>query len=101
MLTKPQLLDAIDELEQATSTYQDCEKLATFYLLYDHLYGDKRPEVTAAEEVIIGRHGTSDFLRAVEGKNADDVWRIIDELAESVAAFQPRLYQAVLQQLAE
>lgn len=101
MFTKSQLLDAIDELELAAETYQNCEKLATFYSLYDHLYGDKKPVVEATREVIIGKYGESDFLRAVEGKDANTVWSIMDELMDSVLAFQPRLYNAVLQQLAE
>lgn len=101
MFTKAQLLDAIDELEMSTSTYQNCEKLATFYCLYDHLFGDNRPAPAAqtAQEVTIGRHGGSDFLQAVAGRQAEDVWPVLDELMESVNAFQPRLYEAVLQRL--
>lgn len=101
MLTKSQLLDAIDDLESMINTYQDCEKLATFYMLYDHLYGDKKPQVETTREVMIGKYGESDFLQAVEGKSAEVVWQILDELMDSVQAFQPRLYNAVLQQLAE
>ena len=101
MLTKSQLLDAIDELESMTTTYQDCEKLATFYLLYDHLYGDKKPQLETTREVMIGKYGESDFLKAVDGKEAETVWQIMDELMDSVQAFQPRLYNAVLQQLRE
>jgi hypothetical protein len=36
MFSKKELMDAIDELERSPSTYQNAEKLATFYLLYDH-----------------------------------------------------------------
>lgn len=101
MFSKAQLLDAIDELELAAETYQNCEKLATFYSLYDHLYGEKKPLVDTTREVIIGKYGESDFLRAIEGKDAATVWAILDDLMDSVLAYQPRLYNAVLQQLAE
>jgi hypothetical protein len=43
MFSKVELLDAIDELENSPATYQNAEKLATFYLLYDHLYIQKEP----------------------------------------------------------
>lgn len=101
MFTKAQLLDAIDELEMSPSTYQNCEKLATFYSLYDHLFGDRRPmpAVETTQEVIIGQYGGSDFLQAVEGLQAEAVWPVLNELMDSVNAFQPRLYEAVLQRL--
>ena len=101
MLSKNQLLDAIDDLESSTSTFQDCEKLATFYMLYDHLYGDKRPipTVETIREIIIDEHGGSDFLMAVAGKDAVTVWNVLDELMDTVRAFQPRLYDATLSKL--
>lgn len=104
MFTKTQLLDAIEELEAApVVTFQNCEKLATFYSLYDHLYGDNklRNSPEGVQEVIIGRYGHSDFLEAVEGKEASSVWSILDELMDTIQAFNPRLYDATLNQLRE
>ena len=103
MFTKNQLLDAIDELELAPSTFQNCEKLATLYLLYDHLYGDKMPTAVqeTIREVIIPRYGDSEFLTSIEGQDAQKVWMIVDELMETIKALQPRLYNATLQQLRE
>lgn len=101
MFTKNQLLDAIDELETSPSNYQNCEKLATFYLLYDHLYGDKKPLAVqeTAKEVMISSHGGSDFLRTVEGQEASKVWMVMDELMDTIQALNPRLYNATLQEL--
>lgn len=100
MLSKNQLLDAIDELEKSTSTYQDCEKLATFYLLYDHLFGDKSIQsVQTSREIIIDKYEGSEFLDAVSGKDAGTVWNIMDELMDTVRVFQPRLYDATLDKL--
>lgn len=101
MLTKSQLMDAIDELETSCVTYQDCEKLATFYSLYDHLYGSSRPvpNVEMLREVTIAEYGGSDFLRSISGKDADAVWQIMDEVMDTVRAFQPRLYDATLQKI--
>lgn len=101
MFNKAELLDAIEELEMSPATYQNAEKLATFYLLYEHLYTRREPEnrVETVHEVIIEEHGASEFLQAIEGKPAAEVWQLIDELAEAVQALQPRLYNAMIQKL--
>ena len=100
MFSKTQLLDAIEELERSCTTYQDCEKLATFYILFEHAYGSATmPSVETTREIIIDEHGGSDFLRAIVGKDADAVWQIVDEVMDTIKAFQPRLYDATLQKL--
>lgn len=99
MFSKNELLDAIDDLEMAPATYQNAEKLATFYSLYDHLYTDNSFRVGSVREVMIGKYGDSEFLRTVEGMSADLVWPVIDELMDAVKTLQPRLYQAALDKL--
>ncbi len=103
MFSKNELLDAIDELEMSPATYQNAEKLATFYSLYDHLYGDKSKmsAVESSREVIIQNHGDSEFLRMISGKRSEDVWQVMDELMETVKMLQPRLYQATLERISE
>ena len=39
------------------------------------------------------------FLMAVNGKCGDAVWRIMDELAETVKLLHPRVYESVLKKL--
>ncbi len=99
MFTKNELLDAIDDLEIAPATYQNCEKLATFYSLYDHLYGSKRAVQETIRETIIGNHGASDFLGAIAGKDAQKAFAILDELMETVRLLQPRLYEATMAEI--
>ena len=103
MFSKSELLDAIEELEMSPATYQNAEKLATFYTLYDHLYIKKEPvgRIESINEVIIDDYGDSEFLQAVAGKRADDAWMIMDELAEAVKVLQPKLYQATIDRLKE
>lgn len=103
MFSKNELLDAIDELEMSPATYQNAEKLATFYSLYDHLYGDRSrtPAVESSREVIIRTNGDSEFLQAVSGKKSEDVWQVMDELMETIKMLQPRLYQATLERISE
>lgn len=98
MFSKIELLKAIDELEMSPATYQNAEKLAVFYLLYDHLYIKKEPvnRIEPVKEVTIDRYDGSEFLQAIAGKNAEDIWIIMDELMQSVQVLQPKLYEATL-----
>ncbi len=101
MFSKNELLDAIDDLEMAPATYQNAEKLATFYLLYDHLYCRKEPVnlVETTREVTIDRYGDSEFLEAITDKNPEDIWMVMDELMSALQALNPRLYQATLDRI--
>ena len=103
MFSKSELLDAIEDLEMAPATFQNAEKLATFYTLYEHLYVRKEPlsRVESIEEVVIGDYGDSEFFQAVMDKKADDVWMIIDELIETLKVMQPKLYQATIDNIKE
>lgn len=101
MLSKTQLLDAIDELEKSCATYQDCEKLATFYILLSHMYGTPNVMQESSREVIVNVDGDSEFLQTIRGMDAQKVWPIVDEAMETIRAFQPRLYNAILTKLTE
>lgn len=103
MFSKSQLLDAIEELESSPATFQNAEKLAVFYQLYDHLYTRKEPEkiIETVGEVTINKYGASEFLTAIEGQEADQVWPIIDELMTTIKALQPRLYEATMDRIRE
>lgn len=101
MFSKNELLDAIEELETSPATYQNAEKLATFYLLYDHLYIEKEPinRIELTREVTIHRYGDSEFLEAISDKNAEGIWMLMDELMETLRALNPRLYQATIDRI--
>lgn len=101
MFSRSELLRAIEELEATPATYQTAEKLATFYTLYDHLYSQRQPEAkpVPAAEVTIYKHGDSEFLKAIEGQEAEAVWPIIDELMATIKALQPRLYEATIDRI--
>ncbi len=101
MFSKNELLDAIDDLEMAPATYQNAEKLATFYLLYDHLYCRKEPVnlVETTREVTIDRYGDTEFLQIIEGMSAEKAWLIIDELMTTIMALQHKLYDATIDRL--
>lgn len=99
MFKKNELLDAIDELEQNPATFQNCQKLATFYLLYDHLYGNSRPDLVETRVSVMDNYGDSEFLQLISGADAQKVMTILDELMQTVKVLQPRLYDATLTML--
>ena len=43
-------------------------------------------------ETYIQTAGDSEFLKAVDGRRADKVWKLIDELVEAVKILHPRMY---------
>lgn len=64
------------------------ERLAWLYTVRDHLRD--------AEEKVEPVRASSDFLSAIDGKHPDDVWRLVDELVESVKVTQPHLYETYM-----
>lgn len=96
MLTRRELENAIRKCEDSQTSYQNCEKLATFYVIYDHLYGDKTPNYT---EEVIGSHGESDFLESINGKDASTVWAVMNELMDTLFVVNPRLYDNVMKKV--
>lgn len=101
MFSKNELLDAIDDLEMAPATYQNAEKLATFYTLYDHLYVREVPKnlVEMTREVTINNYGDTEFLKAIDGMNAEKAWKIMDELMTTLMALQRKLYDATIDRI--
>lgn len=99
MLTRKELVQAIEECEDSATSYRMCEKLATFYTIYDHLYSETGNVIEKIEEQVIGDYGDSDFLKAIQGMNADEVWLLMDELMNTLKVIQPRLYDGVMRQL--
>ena len=43
-------------------------------------------------ETYIETSGDSEFLKAVDGRKADKIWKLIDELVEAVKILHPRMY---------
>ena len=99
MLSKRDLERTIEDLERNPCSFQDCQKLATFYTLYDHLYGD--PVVAKVERETVGDFGSSDFLQSIRGMDAERAWVLMDELMSAVQITNKRLYESVLRKIAE
>ena len=97
MISRSELENAIREYEDAPNNYSNCEKLATFYALYDHMYG---AEPVIGEESV-QYEGKSEFADTVRGKEPQAAWGVMDELMDALSVLQPKLYQGALEKLRE
>lgn len=98
MIDREELLRAIDQCEHEPMNPSVRQKLAQLYIIYDHLFDHQSDlkKIKTEKQTIISTGGTSDFLKAVEGKEANAIWDIINELMASIKVIQPGLYDAVL-----
>lgn len=97
MITEREILDAIDDLLREPVSITDCGKIASLMVVHDHLFGEpQQPREREVPAAIIETDGSSDFLRAVNGRGTADVMAVMDELMEAVKVLQPRIYDEVM-----
>ena len=101
MISKRELQEAIESCECAPLSYQNCEKLATLYTIYDHLYTEQTPKIEKVEEDKISASGNSEFLKTINGLPSLSVWSIMDELMKTLQVIQPRLYDGVMKKISD
>ncbi len=101
MYTEAELLDALNEIENGRHTIQNCEKMAAIYTLLDHMYAPMASGYSGDVDAEIGLYGNSQFLRAVHGKPAKEVWLLLDELVEALAVLNPKLLANFLGKIEE
>ena len=101
MITERDLDEAIAKCQgESNPTNSTCMKPAAFLTIKDYLYPhyeESYPQYSYASEPeqvenYIQTNGDSEFLRAVDGRKADKVWKLIDELVEAVKILHPRMY---------
>lgn len=107
MITEKEIAQAIEECMREPVTGNKRAVLADLIIIQDYLFG----EITQAQEApqpmpiqsysappieqvetYIKTTGDSEFLKAVDGRKADKVWKLIDELVEAVKILHPRMY---------
>lgn len=97
MITEREILDAIDDLLREPVSITDCGKIASLMVVHDHLFGEpQQPREKEKAADIIETDGSSDFLRAVNGRDADAVMTVMNELMDAVKVLQPRIYDEVM-----
>ena len=104
MITEHDLHEAIAECQgQRNPNANTCIKLAAYYIILEHLeqkeegYSYSPPPVSE----VVRYTSDTDFGRAVEGKDIDELLPLIDEIMSALSVIQPRMYDAVMRKLTE
>lgn len=105
MITEQDLQAAIAECQgERHPNASTCIKLAAFYTIRNQLFGSSVPSYSFAAAPVdkvenITFESDTEFSQAIQGKPIDDVLPVIDELMQTLAVIQPRLYASVLRKL--
>ena len=101
MISKRELEGAIDDIERKPNcNFDDCQKLAVYYTLYNELYGQPiQQKAVPIEEEIVHAISESEFMKSIDGKQAAKIWKVMDELLESVRLINDRLYSSVIRKV--
>lgn len=107
MITEKEVAQAIEQCMQEPVTGNKRAVLADLIIIQDYLFGEPMQAQEAPQpiptqsysappveqvETYIETNGDSEFLKAVDGRKADKVWKLIDELVEAVKILHPRMY---------
>ena len=109
MLDTAEIRKEISRLEYEESSYPNYAKLADLYVIRDKLQEEERddggryasyysgaPAPVTAEPATVGEYGDSEFLLAVAGKDPAKAWTIVDELMDTLALVNRKVYDAML-----
>ncbi len=113
MITIKELDKAITEcLRKADPDAYTCIKLAAYFIIRDKLSESPEqlpppkpagylPDKSLAKTETIDYIGSTDFIKAVNGRNTADVVSVIDDLMSMLKVVCPELYDKALQRFAE
>ena len=115
MITEKEVAQAIDECMREPVTGTKRAVLADLIIIQDYLFGEPTRATKPSQmpypmqsysappieqvETIIETNGGSEFLKAVDGRKADKVWKLIDELVEAVKILHPRMYSTFIDKI--
>lgn len=97
MITLEEVLEALDELEDAPHDWDTTQKLAALLVLRDKLGGG----ADSREGVPVLPPADSEFLQLALGHDPAAVWSVLDELMDTLAVMMPRMYDGVMRRLRE
>ena len=107
MITEKEIEQAIKECLREPVTGNKRAVLADLIIIQDYLFGETTQAQEAPQphpmqsysappmeqvENYIQTNGDSEFLKAADGRKADKVWKLMDELVEAVKILHPRMY---------
>ena len=107
MITEKEVAQAIEECMRDPITGNKRAVLADLIIIQDYLFGEPTraqevpqtmPMQSYSEppmeqvEIYVETNGDSEFLKAIDGRKAERVWKLMDELVETVRILHPRMY---------
>lgn len=105
MITEKDLREAIAECEGSRNpSANTCIKLAAYYTILENLYGNQNNEVKLPEYSFKSsetQYSDSEFSDLVRIKGIDRVFPILDETMSTLYVLNPKLYNSVLNKIAE
>lgn len=107
MLDAKEIDIEIARLEYLESSYPNYAKLADLYAIRDHMQKRDRQipdheisySTAPAKTQTLGEYGDSEFLRIVSGKDAVEMWNIMDDLMDTLQIANPRLYNGIMRKI--
>lgn len=113
MITEQDLQAAIAECKgKRNPDSSTCIKLAAFLIIQEHLYGkpsesESAPVLPAYSyaappeqvETIIDYQSDTEFSAVIDGRRADDVWPVMEELMEVLRVTNKPLYNATIRKI--
>lgn len=108
MLDPKEIDIEIARLEYGESSYPAYAKLATLYTIKNQMNQSEQPQqspiqaysmAAAPEPAYTARYGDSEFLREIEGCDQEDVFRIMDDLMDTLQVANPRVYNGVMRKI--
>lgn len=117
MITEQDLQAAIAECQgERNPNANTCIKLAAFYTIREHMFGEKdqfrdtakmvQPDYSFAKEPplqpiknVIRYESDTDFANAIYGREESEIWPIVDELMSVLQATNKRLYDGVMRKI--
>lgn len=104
MIKKDELLEAIAECQgQRNPNAVTCYKLASYYTILDHITDKKEESVRsyslAPPPTEVYYESDTEFGQKVRNINLIEVMSVMDELMETLAVINPRLYNGVMRKL--
>lgn len=99
MVSREELLDAIEECQNEPFTYAKCQKLADFITVYEFFFEPKTQQQKTIVKTIIETNGDSEFARAINGANYDIFMQELDNLMCCLKQLHPKMYDSFLRKV--
>lgn len=105
MIREEDLQEAIAECQGVRNPNANtCVKLASYYTILDHTKQEESvPTYSYAPppNTVDTSFMESEFAKKINGKPADDMWQLMDELMDTLQIINPHLYDGVMRKIAE